>query len=142
MHRRYIRTIHNKPINVHTEPLFKMSKILKLKDQYKFIVLVLMHQLKNNKLPSSFDAIRYLTSYEQVPTRQQHLANYRRYRTTFTSLLPLHKFPKFWNEQTPMRHDATSLNIFQKDTRGKLFGSNSVNIKCCNTNCEKCFAKK
>ena len=123
MQKRSIRTINNKPVNVHTEPLFKMSKILTIEDQYKFNVLVLMHTLKNNKLPSSFDTIRYFTAEERVPTRQQQLAHYRRYRTTFTSLVPLHRFPKLWNEQTPMSHDITSLNIFKKETRGKLFGS-------------------
>ena len=114
-----------------------MSKILKIEDQYTFNVLVLMHKLKNNKLPSSFDTIRYFTAEERVPTRQQQPANYRRYRTKFTSLLPLHRFPKLWNEQTPMSHDITSLNIFKKETRGKLFGSYSVNIKCYNTNCKQ-----
>ena len=39
-----------------------MSKILKIEDQYKFNVRVLMHKLKNNKLPSSFDTIRYFTT--------------------------------------------------------------------------------
>ena len=86
-----------------------------------FKVLVLMHKLKNNKLPSSFDTLRYFTAEERVPTRQHHLANYRRYRTTFTSLLLRHMFPKFWNEQTPMSHDNASLNVFKRETRGKLF---------------------
>ena len=62
-----------------------MSKILKIEDRYKFNVLVPMHKLKNNELPSSFDTIRYFTAEERVPTRQQHLANYRRYSITTTT---------------------------------------------------------
>ena len=49
-----IRIIHNKPYNYHTEPLFKHSKILKIDYQYKLNAVTLMHQLKHNKLPTSF----------------------------------------------------------------------------------------
>ena len=55
LQKRSIRTIHNKPINFHTEPLFKQSQILTIDDQYKMNMLVFMHQLKHNKLPISFE---------------------------------------------------------------------------------------
>ena len=90
------------PYNFHTEPLFKECGILTIKDQYKFNVATFMNKLRNNKLPQSFNDLKYFTMPDR-PTRQIHtnMATQQRARTKFSSLLPFHKFPQIWNNLHP-----------------------------------------
>ena len=110
-----IRIINAKPYNYHTEPLFKTCKILKIQDHYTYNVLTFMHQLKYKKLPSSFDAINYFDTLNKPLTSQSHLANCNKPRTNYTSLLPLHKYPRMWNELDAGQHEVTSENRFKKN---------------------------
>ena len=58
--KRAIRAISSAGYKAHTEPLFKIYKILKLEDVYNYRLLVFYYNLKNNKVPY------YLTSF--LPT--------------------------------------------------------------------------
>ena len=55
--KRAIRAISSAGYKAHTEPLFKIYKILKLEDVYNYRLLVFYYNLKNNKVPY------YLTSF-------------------------------------------------------------------------------
>ena len=112
-----LRIINNKTYNSHTEPLFKNSEILHVNDQYKFIVQIFMYQLKHDTLPKSFNSLEYFTHLNRPTTRQHNLANYTRPRTKFTSLLPLHMFPKIWNELGTYYHDITPISRFKRIVR-------------------------
>ena len=107
-----VRIIHNKPYNYHTEPLFKHSKILKIEDQYKLNAVTLKHQLKHNKLPTSFNSFFFTNN--RLPTRQQDLAKCSRFRTSLTSKIPLYKFLRLWNEILPVCHKSKSKNVYIK----------------------------
>ena len=50
-----IRTTHKAIHNSHTEPLFKQSNILKLKDLYEYQSSLFMYDFTNNRLPDSID---------------------------------------------------------------------------------------
>ncbi len=89
LQKKSIRIIHSKPYNYHTDPLFKLARILKVSDQYIVSVGIFMHQLKHANLPESFDTLEYFTNREQPHTRQIRLAHYTRARTSYTSFLPL-----------------------------------------------------
>ena len=106
--------------------------------QYKLNVLVFIHQLKYNKLSISFDNLKYFTIEDRPPTRQQ-LAHCSRYRTIFTSLLPPRRFPRLWNEFSPLLHEIKSLNLFKKKLRTEALDRYSELIKCYNTYCKQCF---
>ena len=73
--KRAIRAISSAGYKAHTEPLFKIYKILKLEDVYNYRLLVFYYNLKNNKVPY------YLTSFlpptsiarERYPIRNPRL---------------------------------------------------------------------
>jgi hypothetical protein len=98
-----------------------------------------MYQLKNGKLPDSFNTLNFFMATDGAQTRQSQLANCSRYRTTYTSQMPFHKFPRIWNELDTKFHDIESLNIFKKKVHSHFLNQYSTSIKCFNTRCTQCF---
>ena len=143
LQKRAIRTINNKSIHYHTEPLFKTSNILTVSDQYKLNVQICMHQLKNSKTPQSFSELKSIYFTEERPsTRQQQLATCCRFRTTFTLLLPLHRFPRLWNELHHNLRNIISITIFKRKVSAQqidLYYMYAQQIRCANRRCRQCF---
>jgi hypothetical protein len=75
LQKRAIRTIHRSNYNSHTEPWFKSSGILKVKDLYESQVALFMHDYVCKKLPSSFDnTLKHNYEIQEVhQTRQSNL---------------------------------------------------------------------
>ena len=135
LQKKSIRIITNES---HTEPLFKRTGILKLTDQYKLNVLTFMYQHKNSKLPDSFNKLPYLISSCRRLTRQRALANCSRCRTKFTDLLPLHMFPKMWNELHPKFHEIASFGLFKRSVRAGFIEKYMDYVSCGNPTCHQC----
>ena len=108
-------------------------------DSHRLSVLKFMYQLKYNKLPSSFSSLNYFHLRNKPETRQTGLANCDRYRTTFTSKLPLHKFPRIWNDLESNIHNSTSLNIFKQKVKKCALDKYKINVDCTNRNCKQCY---
>jgi hypothetical protein len=138
LQKKSIRIINRKGYNYHTEPLFKENKILKLTDQYKFNMVFFMHQLKTKKLPESFQTLQYFTQ-SQRPTRQINIAKTKRARTKFSQLLPLHTFPKTWNEIETVYRCIDSALTFKSEFRAHLLNKYMNTAKCSNARCMQCF---
>ena len=141
MQKRCIRTINAKSYNCHTEPLFKTCKILKIEDQYKYNVLSFMFLLKNNGVPESFIFLRnlYFNQHGRRNTRQYNYATLTGFRTVYTSLLPLHRYPRIWNnidEETKSVHPLTK---FRKNIHAKLLECYKNIVCCANSRCRQCF---
>ena len=141
MQKRCIRIINAKSYNYHTEPLFKTCKILKIEDQYKYNVLSFMFLLKNNGLPESFKFLRnlYFNQQGRRNTRQYNYATLTGFRTVYTSLLPLHRYPRIWNnidEETKSVHPLTK---FRKNIHAKLLECYTNIVCCANNRCIQCF---
>ena len=135
MQKKSIRIINNTFYNSHTEPLFKSCKILTVKDQYTLNVALFMHQLKWDKLPSSFKDYNYFDPCLR-PTRQIDMAShYNRARTTFTSQLPYHKFPLIWNNLRVHLRTLNSFGKFKSTLSKDLFSQYSNHIICNNRRC-------
>ena len=134
-----MRIINNKGYTYHTEPLYKTYEILNVHDNYKYNVLTFMYRLKNNLLLNSFNTLYYFTEPGRSCTRQSKLANCGRFRTTYTSRLPLHRLPRIWNELDAKFHDIESLKSFKKNVRNNFLSKYSTNIRCTNTRCKQCF---
>ena len=134
-----IRIINTKPYNFHTEPLFKSSNILKIEDQYSCNVSMFMHQHKYNQLPRSFDTLDYFKQKIQRDTRQSKLANCTRPRTTYTSQLPLHQFPRIWNKLEAECHEIKSIGRFKKRIRNNHLTNYARVVQCNNIICKQCF---
>ena len=139
LQKKSIRIITNSPYKSHTEPHFKRTGILKLTDQYKLNVLTFMYQHKNSKLPDSFNKLAYFISSCRRLTRQRALANCSRSRTKFTDLLPLHMFPKMWNEIHPKFHEIiASFGLFKRSVRAGFIEEYMDYVSCGNPTCHQC----
>ncbi len=142
LQKRSLRIINRKSHYHHTEPLFKKSEVLNVYDQYKYSVLTFMYQLKNDKLPSSFDTFSFFIPDQFRPqTRQYKLANCSKFRTTYSSKLPTHAFPRMWNNLDIKLRECPSINIFKKDLRTSFLCVYSYNIRCFNVRCKQCYPR-
>ena len=56
LQKRAMRYIPNSTYNSHTDPLFKLSNIMKLENVYNYQMALFMYDLSHNKLPLSFDS--------------------------------------------------------------------------------------
>ncbi len=141
LQKKSIRIIHSKPYNSHTEPLFKQSNILKIQDQYKVNVSIFMYQLKHDILPRSFNTLKYFRYREQPHTRQTELAHYTRARTIYTSLLPLHQFPKIWNELGVNAHESKSIGSLKRKIKISSLDKYAAQVHCDNRMCKQCYPR-
>lgn len=98
-----------------------------------------MHQLKYNKLPKSFEGLVYFNPDNRLNTRQQQLAICHRFRTTFTSQLPYHSYPRIWNNMELELHDVANVSSFKGKLRTKMLNHYSNDIRCLNIRCNQCF---
>ena len=137
--KRYIRLINGKSYRHHTEPLLKQCNILKVTDQYLLNVTCFMNQLKYHKLPTSFEYLDYFTLRHSHRTRHVTLARSKAPRTCYTASLPLHKFPKVWNELDPQFHELKSCNLLKKRLQGSLIDNYLQVIHCDNLTCSQCY---
>ena len=98
LQKRAIRVINRARYNNHTEPLFRKNNILKVTDLHTLRALIFMHKLKSDKLPNSFKNMNFFIPHIR-PTREiyLHMAQTKRSRTKYSASLPLHNFPKIWN---------------------------------------------
>ena len=97
-----------------------------------------MYQHKNSKLPDSFNKLPYFISSCRRLTRQRALANCSRSRTKFTDLLPLHMFPKMWNELHPKFHEIASFGLFKRSVRAGFIEEYMDYVSCGNPTCHQC----
>ena len=139
LQKKSIRIINNKPYNYHTEPLFKKSNILKIQDQYKLNILIFMHQLKHHKLPESFDCLTFFNPEHIQETRQVNLANCYRFRTSFTSRMPFHQFPREWNKLKYEIRETTYLRSFKRKISTTFLNEYSSSVRCENVRCMQCL---
>ena len=68
LQKRALRAVFSAGFNAHTEPLFKICKLMKVEDIYKTRVFSFYHNLKQNKLPEYFINFNPVFSNEIVYT--------------------------------------------------------------------------
>ena len=100
LQKRAMRYIHNSTYNSHTEPLFKLSNIMKLEDVYNYQMALFMYDLSHKKLPLSFDStFKFTYEIQRHRVTRQSLKMYiPTCHTEFVRKLPLYSFPKAWNK--------------------------------------------
>jgi hypothetical protein len=94
--KRAIRLVTNSQYNAHTDPLFKRCGILKFHDLLEFTRLDFFHSLSHHILPSSFSNI-WLRK-DTLNLRNMLDYNIPFARLKFSERLPLHTFPRTWND--------------------------------------------
>jgi hypothetical protein len=141
LQKRAIRTIHRSNYNSHTEPLFKSSGILNVKDLYDFQVALFMHDYVCKKLPSSFDNIfrRNCEVQDSHQTRQSNLLFIEKCNSVFASKQPYFTFPVMWNKWNHIIPDSTSRNKLKSQMKGYLLSNYPNSVKCSNKYCRDCY---
>ena len=91
-----IRLVTNSQYNAHTDPLFKKCGILKFSDLLEFTRLDFLHSLSHNILPSSFSNIWIRKDTLNLRNMLDYKIPFARLK--FSERLPLHVFPRTWND--------------------------------------------
>ena len=144
LQKKAIRIINKRQYRSHTEPLFKEEELLKFEDHYQHMILLFMHKLKNNKLPNSFN--NFLQLNETIiarRTRQSELFYHGRARTSFSSKLPIHNFPKIWNDFISTNRELLHVENhkqFKKNSKAIFINAYAELIQCHNQNCVECYS--
>ena len=96
-----IRLICGAKYNSHTEPLFKISRILPLPLLIEFFKLQFMNGFLNNLLPSSFDNMWTVNAARRLcdqPILRNHYSLFLpTSRLSSTEKFPLLNFPHLWS---------------------------------------------
>jgi len=139
-----IRIITGNKYNSHTEPLFKKLKILPFPQLCDFFRIQFMHDFKYGFLPPSFDnmwttnRIRRQDQVE-IELRNDDLLFIPFTRSDFILRMPLHLFPKCWNdfenEDLKFIRNKIEFNLKLKDF---LLEKLSATINCRRLLCPSC----
>ena len=102
-----------------------------------------MHSYLYGKLPGSFDGVWLPNSYFN-----QTRANLRNkgdlfvpvHRLDYTARLPLHSFPKLWNEfESDKLKKTTSANSFKEGLKDYFLDDLAETVRCGRAFCRDCF---
>ena len=140
LQKRAMRVIHNAGYKSHTEPLFKISNILKLQDQVEFEKLLFMYDFNMGKLPISFDKLYSFNHENRVDhlTRQSKLLHIIRCDSNFARRLPIYNFPNIWNSWSDKIIHTTSRANLKTQAKNILLATYEHSVKCTNRHCTEC----
>ena len=140
LQKRAIRVIHNSVYNGHTDPKFRVSNVLKLKDQYTLQSLLFMFDYFDRKLPGSFDGkfIRNRDMPNSRETRQSDLINMPNLRTKFAMRQPIYSLPQIWNSWFHLLPNGVSRNQLKFFIKRSLIQRYESTVYCLNSGCLEC----
>jgi len=110
-----IRIISNAGYRDHTNPLFKLHKILPLDQLIKFSNLKFMHNYSHGKLPFSFSEL-WVTNRTRNPNIELRNADdyyVPAHKMASVKRFPFFSFPKIWNEE-PITKRNPSKSVYLK----------------------------
>ena len=144
LQKKAVRIISRSHYNSHTEPIFKSLGILQFFDLIEYVKIDFMHAVNKGKAPSSFSTT-WGGEHDLVDQFYLDLRNYRNYRVPFARLnfsekLPLHSFPKAWNNLDHELRDITYKKEFRNKLKDWFLSKLSTNISCNNPFCRDCFS--
>ena len=140
LQKRAVRIINNAPYNSHTEPLFKVNRILKLKDLWEYQIVLFMYDFVNNYLPQSFNNMFQLNldiNPDRI-TRQSSDLYMPKFKNMFVSKLPPFHFPKVWNHWKSKLDYNMPRHAFKSSLKQYILSSYSSQIKCMYSGCKEC----
>jgi hypothetical protein len=135
-----IRVINRKSYNSHTDPLFKTSNILKIRDLFEYQSILFMFDYLHNSLPMSFDKMFFRNS--EFPnarcTRQSNLFNIPRSESCFAYKLPQFVLPTLWNKWARSFHNDMTRPRVKQYIKGSILDSYLSQVTCNYTKCFDC----
>ena len=138
-----IRLICGAKYNSHTEPLFKISRILPLPLLIEFFKLQFMLGFLNNLLPSSFDNMWTVNAARRLcdqPILRNHYSLFLpTSRLSSTEKFPLLNFPRLWSNfpDTNIKQ-MTSKPEFNSKLKCYFLDSLTLNYQCTRLLCPHC----
>ena len=140
LHKRALRTVHNKSYNRHTDPLFKQSGILRVSDLYQLGVVLFMYDYVRTKLPLSFRNIFKFNCdvYDAYITRRAHMFHIPKTKSRFVDKLPLYNFPSMWNNWCTQLNVNSSRGALKNSMKTILINDYATLVKCENPRCIEC----
>jgi len=139
-----IRIISGRKYNAHTEPFFKMLKILPFPDLIEFFSLHFMHRFSENFLPIAFNDTWIKNQIRRQGEQQISLRNDNNFyiehsRIAQTANHPLATFPAKW-DTLPIEISFTR-NKIEFDEKLKNYFLNKLlnHVECNNLFCPTCF---
>ena len=138
-----MRYIHNFTYDSNTDPLFKLSNIMKLEDVYNYQMALFMYDLSHTKFQLSFDSTFKFTHEIQSHrvTRQSLKMYILTCHTVFLRKLPLYSFPKAWNKWSDIIHVCApiSRNQLKKHIKSSFINNYHEKIKFTHRHCKDCW---
>ena len=122
LQKRVIRIIDKQDFGVHTSPIFKELKILKLEDIYLFNLGKFIYQYKHNLLPDCLECP--LLTVDQVHnynTRNSKAFYVSTCRTNFRKFSVNYQGPIFFNSLKSDIRNSSSIFIFQAKLKSLIF---------------------
>ena len=140
LHKRALRTVHNKSYNSHTDPLFKQSGILRVSDLYQLEVVLFMYDYVRTKLPLSFRNIFKFNCdvYDAYITRRAQMFHIPKTKSRFVDKLPLYNFPSMWNNWCTQLNVNSSRGALKNSMKTILMNDYATLVKCENPRCIDC----
>ena len=138
-----IRIINQASYNSHTEPLFKQSKVLALRELYEYETMLFMYKHFNNMLPSALNNMFTLNEKVNVlhNTRQSKLYITPKHKNIFVKNLPFINFLYTWNRIGPKIDPTLSKYLFKRVVKTLLLSKYSSVIRCGYHRCTDCHKK-
>ena len=138
--KRALRLINKAPYNSHTDPLFRTSNILKIKDLYEQKSLLFMIQFEKKQLPISFNTIfqHNRERHPERPTRQSNQIYIKMPRNTFIASLPSFTIPQIWNKWLKTIDLTKSNRVLKYNIANTLREKYHKEVLCNNIRCRNC----
>ena len=121
LQKKAIRIITSSHYIAHTEPLFSMTKLLKLDDLYKYQLGIFMHKVTHCQLPQNMSSMFLRTDNIHSHQLRNHNAYYiQQIRTNTRKSTINFSGPKFWNTNPTNLRQLASINQFKKKFKALL----------------------
>ena len=113
LQKKAIRIITSSHYIAHTEPLFSMTKLLKLDDLYKYQLGIFMHKVTHCQLPQNMSSMFLRTDSIHSHQLRNHNAYYiQQIRTNTRKSTINFSGPKFWNTIPTNLRQLASIHQF------------------------------
>ena len=115
LQKKAIRIITSSHYIAHTDPLFSMTKLLKLDDLYKYQLGIFMHKFTHFQLPQNMSSIFLRTEIIHKHKRRNQNAYYiQKIRTNTRKSTINFSGPKYWNTLPANIRQLVSIHQFKK----------------------------
>ena len=121
LQKKAIRIITSSHYIAHTEPLFSMTKLLKLDDLYTYQLGIFMHKVTHCQLPQNMSSMFLRTDNIHSHQLRNHNAYYiQQIRTNTRKSTINFSGPKFWNTIPTNLRQLASIHQFKKKFKALL----------------------